>query len=91
MTRNEMVQIMLESYCKPVAYHDDGGVQLGYKLWRMLEDMEKAGIKPPQLEKEKTQFLFHKYIEPSYNHWDEDFYKQHKEEYEMWLKNRGKK
>jgi len=42
-----MLKIMLESYCKPVPYHDDGGIQLSWKLVRLLDDMEANGILPP--------------------------------------------
>lgn len=50
MKRSEMIKLMLESYCKPVPYHDEGGVQLMWKLDRLLEDMEEAGMLPPGID-----------------------------------------
>ena len=47
MKRSEMMKVMLESYCKEVPYNNDGGIQLQWKLVRLLEDMEEAGILPP--------------------------------------------
>lgn len=47
MKREEMLKIMLESYCQEVPYHNDGGVQLTWKLIRLLEDMLEAGMLPP--------------------------------------------
>ena len=48
MKRSDMLRLMLESYCKDVPYHDDGGLQLQWKLIRLLEDMEAAGMLPPR-------------------------------------------
>ena len=49
MKKSEMLNVMLRSYTKPVPYHDDGGIQLQWKLIRLLEDMVKAGMLPPDV------------------------------------------
>lgn len=49
MKRSEMLNLMLESYCKDIPYHDDGGLQLQWKITRLLDDMENAGMLPPML------------------------------------------
>ena len=47
MKRSEMINIMMESYCKEIPYHDDGGIQLMWKIDRLLKDMESAGMLCP--------------------------------------------
>lgn len=47
-------------------------------------------MKPPCLDGDKCQFLLHKYIDPSFYYWDEDFDKEHQKEYNEWKERRKK-
>ncbi len=81
---------MLDSWVKPVPYHDDGGLQLSWQLIRLLDDMEEAGIKPPCVDGDKCQFLLHKYIDPSFYYWDEDFEEKFGDEFREFMEKRKK-
>jgi hypothetical protein len=58
MKRSEMLKLMMESYAKDVPYHEDGGVQMAWKISRLLDDMEKAGMIPPNMYACTNEFRF---------------------------------
>ena len=90
MDKRHLLQVMLESYVKPVPYYDDGGVQLQFKLVRLLDDMLEAGIKAPCVDGDKCQFLLSTYIEPSFNYWDEDFEEKYGDAFREFMESRRK-
>jgi len=48
MKRSEMHNIIFEAFCKPVAYNDDGGLQLIWQTENVLKAIEEAGMLPPE-------------------------------------------
>ena len=44
-----------------------------HRMDMLLSRMERLGVKPPSVDGDKAQYLLRKYIEPSFNYWDEDF------------------
>jgi len=54
----------------------------------ILSELEEAGMKPPCVDGDKCQFLLRKYMDPSFYYWDEEFEKQHGEEYKKWSNRR---
>ena len=70
MKKTKMLQIMLDSFTKPVPYHDDGGIQLSWQLTRLLDDMILEGILPPITNMQTNEIIPKKEIESMLNELD---------------------
>ena len=44
MKRSEMFKILIEALCKPIPYHDDGGIQMCWQVEHILTAMENSII-----------------------------------------------
>lgn len=44
MKRSEVKKAMYDAFCKPVPYHDDGGIQLIWQIENVLKAAEKFMI-----------------------------------------------
>lgn len=42
-----MLKIIYQASCIEVPHHDDGGVQLGWRVENILKAIEEAGMLPP--------------------------------------------
>lgn len=87
MERKEFVGKIIQALGEMDVKYPDG---YGYEelAEHLVNRMEDAGVKPPCVDGDKCQFLLSKYIDPSFNHWDEDFDFKLGKEYKEWLERR---
>jgi hypothetical protein len=83
MKRIDFVGNIVQALGEMGVLHPDG---YGYEELadHLANKIEELGIKPPCLDGDKCQFLMHKYMDPSFYYWDEDFEKSLGEEYREW-------
>lgn len=83
MKRSEMIEHIYDELLTKLEHYklkQDSDVWAEYVANELLDMIEGFDMLPPCLSSEKCQFLMHKYIDPNFNMWDEEFEKQHKKE-----------
>lgn len=69
-------------------YYDEKGSKWCAEL--IVKHIEELGLKPPCLDGDKCQFLMHKFMDPHFNYWDEQFENRYGKEYNEWKQRRNK-
>lgn len=80
----EMVKIIVKKIALLDITNPDG-YDYEFLANSILDEIEKAGMKPPCVDSEKCQWLLRTYVDPNFYYWDEDF-EAKKDKYEKELK-----
>jgi hypothetical protein len=89
LTKSEFLGNLIQGFGEMDVLYPDG---YGYEelAKHILLKMEKLGIKPPCVDGDKCQFLLHRYIDPSFYYWDEDFEEKFGDEFREFMEKRKK-
>jgi len=78
MKKSKMIKIIKDRLAKTFG-DNNFNIMLAELI---LKEQEEAGLRPPCVDSDKCQFLMRKFIDPSFNYWDEDFDELYGEEFE---------
>jgi len=92
MKRKEMIEHIKEDLLEKLNHYK---FNQGSEVWadfvakEMLDMIEGFGMKPPCVDGDKCQYLLSRYIDPSFLYWEEDFDKQHGEDFKELMERRS--
>ena len=79
MERSDFINKLYESELYKLVVEAEDAMDVHYTIGKILDKIEELGMKPPQVDGDKGQYLLCKYIDPNFNYWDEDFDEQEPE------------